>query len=131
MPVISSIGADQEGELYNVNADQAATCVAQVLDADLFLLSDVPGVLDGNKQLITSLKPSETKQLKVDGVITDGMVVKVDAAQLAADELSRPVIVASWTSMSKIAINKQQDIGTQILPSTSEKVAIGDTQTNA
>jgi acetylglutamate kinase len=116
MPVVSSIGSDLNGELYNVNADQAATCVAQVLDADLFLLSDVPGVLDENKQLVESLSHQQSEQMKKDGVITDGMIVKVDAAQLAADELERPVIVASWASMSKIAISKQQEIGTKILP---------------
>ena len=55
LPIISSIGADNEGNLLNVNADQAATVIAQLLDAELLLLSDVPGVLDANKNLISQL----------------------------------------------------------------------------
>ncbi|MCY7168886.1 acetylglutamate kinase, partial [Streptococcus gordonii] len=47
LPVISSIGVTDEGQLMNVNADQAATALASTLGADLILLSDVSGILDG------------------------------------------------------------------------------------
>lgn len=47
MPVVSSIGITDSGDLMNVNADQAATALASTLGADLVLLSDVSGILDG------------------------------------------------------------------------------------
>ena len=47
LPVVSSIGITAEGQLMNVNADQAATALAATLGADLILLSDVSGILDG------------------------------------------------------------------------------------
>ncbi|WP_438590902.1 amino acid kinase family protein, partial [Klebsiella aerogenes] len=45
LPIISSIGVSIQGELMNVNADQAATAIAETLGADLVLLSDVSGIL--------------------------------------------------------------------------------------
>ena len=49
LPVVSSIGVTDEGQLMNVNADQAATALAATLGADLILLSDVSGILDGKR----------------------------------------------------------------------------------
>lgn len=116
LPVISSIGRDNLGQLYNVNADQAATCIAQVLDADLFLLSDVEGVLDSNRELVSKLDNTLMQDMINSNVIVDGMQVKVEAAQQAANTLNRPVTVASWNSMSKIVCSNQKSVGTQILP---------------
>nr|WP_086937761.1 acetylglutamate kinase [Thaumasiovibrio occultus] len=96
VPIISSIGLDSHGELMNVNADQAAVAVAGALDAELVLLSDVPGVLDGNRELITALTEADAEALITAGVITDGMIVKVHAAFDAAKSLGRPIEVASW-----------------------------------
>lgn len=55
LPIISSIGLTEQGQMMNVNADQAAVAVAGALDAELVLLSDVSGVLDGKGHLIKSL----------------------------------------------------------------------------
>ena len=116
LPVISSIGRDNNGNLFNVNADQAATCVAQLLDAELYLLSDVPGVLNEHKVLVDSLSTELAKAMIDAGVITDGMIVKVEAAQAAANELKRPVVVGSWAAMSHIVTTKLNHVGTLITP---------------
>ncbi|MCO6555959.1 MULTISPECIES: acetylglutamate kinase [Gilliamella] len=96
LPIISSIGITQAGQMMNVNADHAAVALAKTLNADLILLSDVVGVLDENKQRIESLTQSQAEQLIAKGVITDGMVVKVNSAFEAAKALGRPIDIASW-----------------------------------
>ena len=115
LPIISSIGADAEGQLLNINADQAATVIAQVLDAQLILLSDVPGVLDGDKQLIEQLNAAQINQLIDAGIIRDGMIVKVQAALTAAQSLGKSVTIASWKSTSKLlGFLHNQAVGTRI-----------------
>lgn len=102
MPIISSIGITLEGQMMNVNADHAAVALAKTLNADLILLSDVIGVLDSNKQLIASLTESKADQLIAEGVITDGMIVKVESAFEAAKALGRPIDIASWNEADKL-----------------------------
>ena len=101
MPVVATIGADEKGNLYNVNADHAALHIAKLLNAELMLLSDVPGVLDAEQNLIEHLDKTKISQLIAQSVITDGMAVKVKAAQSAADTLQRNVTIASWFSTEK------------------------------
>lgn len=103
VPIISSIGIDAEGELMNVNADQAAVAVAAALDAELVLLSDVSGVLNGKGKLMPTLDEKSADELIESGVITDGMVVKVKAAFEAANALGRPIQIASWRYPDKLA----------------------------
>jgi acetylglutamate kinase len=114
LPIISSIGSSSHGRLLNVNADQAATVIAELIDAELLLLSNVDGVLDGNKQLIDELDATSIQHFAQRGVITDGMKVKVDAALQSAQTLHRPVYIASWTADINDILNK--NTGTQILP---------------
>ncbi len=117
LPIISSIGLTNEGQLMNVNADQAAVAVAGALDAELVLLSDVSGVLDGKGHLIPSLDEAKANELIEAKVITDGMIVKVQAALEAANDLGRPIEVATWRYPEKLtALFAGQSIGTQFLP---------------
>lgn len=117
LPIISSIGADNEGNLLNVNADQAATVIAQLLDAELLLLSDVPGVLDANKNLISQLDSEKINYLIAQNVIRDGMIVKVNAALTAANSLGRSVTIASWKDSKKLlGLLQQKAIGSKISP---------------
>ncbi|MGF1874582.1 acetylglutamate kinase [Photobacterium frigidiphilum] len=116
VPIISSIGLDIEGQLMNVNADQAAVAVASVLDAELVLLSDVSGVLDGKNKLLPQLTEQESEVLIAAGVITDGMVVKVRAAFDAVKVLGRPIEVATWRYPEKLAeLFDGKSIGTKFL----------------
>jgi acetylglutamate kinase len=117
LPIISSIGADNNGNLLNVNADQAATVIAQLLDAQLLLLSDVPGVLDANKNLIEHLNNEQIEILIAQNVIRDGMIVKVQAALNAANSLGRSVTIASWKNAEKLlGLLQHRTIGSKIAP---------------
>lgn len=79
IPVIAPIGIGDDGHTYNINADTMAGAVASALGAArLFLLTDVAGVLDKNKQLLTDLDPAAVEGLKVDGTIMGGMIPKID-----------------------------------------------------
>ncbi|WP_392559217.1 acetylglutamate kinase [Orbus mooreae] len=102
LPIISSIGITQDGKPMNVNADHAAVAIAKTIYADLVLLSDVAGVLDQNKQRIESLTQQQADELIAQGVITDGMVVKVQSAFEAAKMLDRPIDIASWKDSEKL-----------------------------
>ncbi|HHH0349943.1 TPA: acetylglutamate kinase, partial [Yersinia enterocolitica] len=114
MPIISSIGITKDGSLMNVNADQAATALAATLGADLILLSDVSGILDGKGQRIAEMTAQKAEQLIAQGIITDGMVVKVNAALDAARSLGRPVDIASWRHADQLpALFNGVPIGTR------------------
>ncbi len=94
-PVISSVGIDAEGRLWNINADDAALAAAQLLKSPLIFLSDVKGVLDASKTLLTTLTEPQAAALIAEGVISGGMTVKVNAAFAAARATGAPVAVAS------------------------------------
>ncbi|MCW0314278.1 Acetylglutamate kinase [Pantoea ananatis] len=116
MPVVSSIGITDDGQLMNVNADQAATALASTLGADLVLLSDVSGILDGKGQRIAEMTADKAEQLIAQGIITDGMIVKVNAALDAARTLGRPVDIASWRHAEQLPdLFNGVSIGTRIL----------------
>jgi acetylglutamate kinase len=115
VPIIASIGKDKNGRLYNVNADHAAICIAQLLNTKLYFFADVSGVLDENKQLISQLSTTLSEQLIEQGVITDGMAVKVKAAQFAANEIKHSVTIGSWEDTAKILLENAA-CGTEILP---------------
>ncbi|MGF1721644.1 acetylglutamate kinase [Vibrio kyushuensis] len=117
LPIISSIGLTKEGQLMNVNADQAAVAVAGALDAELVLLSDVSGVLDGKGHLIESLTEQQADALIKGHVVTDGMIVKVEAALEAANDLGRSIQVATWRYPEKLVkLFAGENIGTLFLP---------------
>lgn len=117
LPIISSIAVDNKGRLMNVNADQAATAIAALINADLVMLSDVDGVLDENKALLPQLNAVQIAQLIETNVITDGMIVKVNAALDAAKILNRGVDIANWKYPEKLtALFTGEIIGTRINP---------------
>jgi len=79
VPVIAPVGYHkEESQSYNINADLVAGAIAQALGAaKLILLTDVPGVLDGDKQLCSKLTAEEAKAMIADGTINGGMIPKV------------------------------------------------------
>lgn len=114
LPVVSSIGIGADAALYNVNADQAATAICELLGADLAMLSDVEGILDGDKQLISQIDGRRAAQLIEQGIIREGMEVKVNAALQAAGTLKRPVTVASWQAQHLAGLLAGKPVGTQV-----------------
>lgn len=78
VPVIAPTGVDEENGTYNINADAVAGAVASALKAKrLLLLTDVPGILNREGELISSLSMDETWGLFADGTLQGGMIPKV------------------------------------------------------
>ncbi|WP_078408648.1 acetylglutamate kinase [Priestia abyssalis] len=98
VPVISSIGANQEGESFNINADLAAGAVAQALGAkQLLFVTDVQGIIkDG--ELLDEVTPVYIEQLIKDGVIYGGMIPKVKSAIKALSSSLPKVQIVSGKS---------------------------------
>lgn len=82
IPVISTVGGGENGEVYNINADTAAAQIASCLHAEkLLLMTDISGLLrdkDDESTLIQEVKVSEIPSLKSQGIISGGMIPKID-----------------------------------------------------
>lgn len=79
IPVIAPVGMGEDGQTYNINADTVAGAVAGALGAQrLLMLTDVPGVLDGDKRLLKELTLEDVKRLTANGTISGGMIPKVE-----------------------------------------------------
>ena len=82
IPVISTIASDRQGNTYNINGDTAAASIAGALQAErLIMMTDIAGILQDKDEpatLIPSLSISEAKKLYETGVISGGMIPKVD-----------------------------------------------------
>lgn len=86
IPVISPIAAGDDGHTYNINADTMAGAIAGALDARrFFLLTDVPGVLSKEGEMLTELDQADIDALVKDGTITGGMLPKVETCLRAVD----------------------------------------------
>ncbi len=86
IPVVSPIAAGEDGHTYNINADTMAGALAGALDARrFFLLTDVPGVLSKEGEMLTELDHQDIGALVKDGTITGGMLPKVETCLQAVD----------------------------------------------
>ena len=85
IPVVAPIGVGEDGETYNINADLVAGKLAEILGAEkLILLTNTPGVLDKDGQLLTGLTPKQIDDLVADGTLSGGMLPKISSALDAA-----------------------------------------------
>ena len=85
IPVIAPIGYGPDGETYNINADVVAGKMAEVLGAEkLVLLTNTPGVLDKEGNLLTGLTPRDIDNMVADGTLSGGMLPKISSALDAA-----------------------------------------------
>ncbi len=79
IPVIAPVGVGADGQTYNINADTVAGAIAGALGATrLLMLTDVPGVLDGDKKLISELSVADVAAGIASGMISGGMIPKVE-----------------------------------------------------
>lgn len=87
IPVVATIGYDENGDTYNINADTAAATIAGALGAeDLIMMTDIVGLLedkDDENTLISEVQVSEVPYLIKQGIISGGMIPKVDSCVLA------------------------------------------------
>jgi acetylglutamate kinase len=85
IPVVAPIGVGKDGESYNINADVVAGKLAEILGAEkLIMLTNPPGVLDKNGELLTGLTPKQIDDLVADGTLSGGMLPKISSALDAA-----------------------------------------------
>jgi len=94
IPVIAPLGAGDNGETFNINADTVAGSIAANLKADrLLLLTDVSGVKNANGEVLTELTPKKIRELTASGVITGGMIPKTETALIAIESGVRAVVI--------------------------------------
>lgn len=119
IPVISTIGFDKNGNLYNINADTAAARIAGALDAEKFIaMTDIKGVLkDKNdpNSLMQTINVSEIKQLAKQGIIDGGMLPKVACCEEAIRRGVNNVVIIDGRVPHSILIEVLTDegVGTQ------------------
>jgi len=94
IPVIAPVGVDADGETYNINADSVAGAVAAAMNAKrLYLLTDVPGLLDKSGSLVSSLTTRRALEFMEDGTITGGMIPKIRCCLEALANVEKAAIL--------------------------------------
>ncbi len=112
VPVVSPIAEGVDGGALNLNADTAAGAVAGALQAEFFvLMSDVPGVLDAGGKLLPRLSRADIAALKESGVISGGMIPKVDACLHALDRGCEKAIILNGAERSALRRLLEGDTG--------------------
>jgi acetylglutamate kinase len=119
IPVIAPVAPGEDGHTYNVNADTFAGAVAGALGAArLLFLTDVPGVLDRDKQLIKQMTVAEAKALIADGTISGGMIPKVETCIDALDRGVAGVVILDGKTAHAVLLElfTEHGAGTLITP---------------
>ncbi|CAK7191870.1 Acetylglutamate kinase [Commensalibacter sp. Nvir] len=94
IPVVAPIGMDKHGQTYNINADTVAGGIAGAVGASrLFMLTDVPGVMDKKGNLIPELTEEEAKEAIVTGVISGGMIPKIETCLQAVKSGAQAAVI--------------------------------------
>ena len=116
IPVVAPVALGDDGFSLNVNADTAAAEVGAAIGAaKAIFLTDVPGVLDANKRLLSELSALEAKDLIAQKVISGGMIPKVEACLRALSGVERSHIIDGRVSHALIAeLFTDRGIGTMI-----------------
>jgi acetylglutamate kinase len=116
-PVVAPVGAGPEGQALNINADTAAGAIAGALKAAAFVLvSDVPGVLGPDKSLLPSLDRAGAERLRAEGVISGGMIPKVEACLHALDAGCGSALILDGRAPSSLRrfLTAGEPLGTRI-----------------
>lgn len=117
IPVIAPVGVGDAGESYNINADLVAGKVAEALKAEkLILLTNIPGVLDKDKNILTGLSTQDVDALIADGTIYGGMIPKISCAldAVKGGVISAHIIDGRLHHASLLEIFTDEGIGTLI-----------------
>ncbi len=115
IPVVSTLGCDREGNAYNINGDTAAAYIAGALEAEnLFMMTDIAGVLrdkDDPSTLIPKMTVSDAARLKEEGVVSGGMIPKVDCCVEAIHKGVKKVIIMDGRISHSILMELLTDEG--------------------
>jgi acetylglutamate kinase len=117
IPIIAPVGIGSRGETYNINADVVASKIAAALNAErLMLVTDVDGVLDPDKNLISSVNDREINEMISDGRIQGGMIPKVECALGALKSGVRKSHIINGKTSHAVLLELFTDsgIGTQV-----------------
>ncbi|GAA0602942.1 acetylglutamate kinase [Virgibacillus siamensis] len=113
-PVISPISADKHGQRWNINADLAAAAIAIQLEAPLYFVSNIPGVMESGK-LVPHLDQEKADRMVKNGSIFGGMVPKVEAALDCVHQgVKKAVILSGLEENSLIDLIMNKNVGTVI-----------------
>lgn len=115
IPVVSTLGCDDQGHVYNINADTAAARIAAAMKAEsLITLTDIAGILrdkDDPSTLISHIRISETEELISSGVISGGMIPKVECCVEAVKNGVKRVFIIDGRVPHAILIETLTDEG--------------------
>jgi acetylglutamate kinase len=117
IPIVAPVGGGINGETYNINADLVASRIAIALKAGrLVYLTDVDGVMDANGRLISSIRANDAKGLIADGVISGGMIPKIEYALEAVSRGVDKVPIINGTRRHALLLELFTDsgIGTEV-----------------
>ncbi len=122
IPVIAPLGIGKDGRTYNVNADEAAGAIAGALKAEkLVFLTDVPGICkrkEDPKSLLSTIKANQVPKLLKTGVISGGMIPKIQAClhALKSGVHKTHIIDGTLPHALLLEIFTPQGVGTEIIP---------------
>ena len=129
IPVISTLGCDDEGNVYNINADTAAERIAGGLEAEsLIIMTDISGILwdkDDPNTLIRQIYADDTEELEKEGVISGGMIPKVKCCTDAIKNGVRKVFIIDGRIPHAILIETLTDegLGTMFISGKSGEIS--------
>jgi acetylglutamate kinase len=112
IPVLAPVAQGFDGDTYNINADTFAGAIAGALHAKrLLFLTDVPGVLDAEGELIKELRMDDIRALIADGTITGGMIPKVETCIYALEQGVEGVVILDGKLPHAVLIELLTDHG--------------------
>ena len=112
IPVIAPLGLSLDNHVYNINADTAAGAIAKKLKARrLLIVSDVRGVLDKDKNLITEINSSKANQMITNNIISEGMIPKINNCIDVASNGVKGVVIIDGRSPHSILFELLSDKG--------------------
>ena len=112
IPVITPMGLDDQNKIYNINADTAAGALAVSLKSRrLLLMTDVEGVYDKNKKLISELRPTEAEKLIENDTIKEGMIPKIKTCINSIEDGVRGVVIIDGRKPHSILFELFSDKG--------------------
>jgi len=116
IPVITPMGLDESGKIYNINADTAAGALAVSLKSRrLLLMTDVEGVYDKDKKLISEIRPIEAEKLIDNDTIKEGMIPKIKTCINAIEDGVRGVVIIDGRKPHSILFELFSDKGSGTL----------------
>ena len=116
IPIIPPMGLDENGKIYNINADTAAGALAVSLKSRrLLLMTDVEGVYDKDKKLISEIRPAEAEKLIDNDTIKEGMIPKIKTCINAIEDGVRGVVIIDGRKPHSILFELFSDKGSGTL----------------